>query len=347
MMMNSNIKTQKQKFLFFITTMAFIISCYRVNGPGITPIYLNFPDSKSYDALIMTDDEIVVLVEDTHYVLLAYGKENDNDLYYFSLAEDPNCFKTRYYAYETLPDGKLQVWKNCGHRGNGTDTYLMAYDWETAELEELVKSLPLGSSGASWNPEQTQAIAYLDSKFATKTLYWIYSNSYEALDLEIKDGERSWNLKDDFPAFDASDKGESGTTGRASWSSNGKQIAFFASPNAIGKTGFDRFGVEYYLYLMNPENLKYEVVADNIYSPFVLAWSPDSTYIAFVGKRGFLKTNGIWLYSTKTNTVTNISEGTYTSIVWRSNSSVVAIECEDFDVCNQVVEFDISSILDE
>jgi hypothetical protein len=320
-------------------------SCVNSNPDKGIPVNLNFPESNSYNALIATNGEVVVLIEDERRTLMAYGKEDDKNIYYFPLPDDEKCFKTDYYAYETLPDGRLQIWKDCGSGGNGTDTYLMAYDWETQQLQKIAGPLPLGSSGASWNPEQTQAIAYLDSKFATRTLYWIYPDHFESLDLEIKDGSRSWNLKDDFPTFDASDKGESGSTGRASWSPDGEQIAFFASPNAIGETGFSRFSVEYYLYLLDPETLQYEVVANNIFSPFVLSWSPDSTHIAFIGKRGFWKENGIWLYSIKNNKVTSISEGIYQSIVWKSDTNVAAIQCEELSVCRQMVEFDLSNII--
>ncbi len=322
-------------------------SCKNSSLDGSNPITLNFPESQFYNALIITNDDLTVLVNGGENADLQwYAKENDKEFTRFTFTENTDCFSTkRYYSYETLPDGRLQIWKWC-LTDKGGENYLLAYDWGSHQLEKIIGPLPLGSSGASWNPEQTQAIAYLDSKFATKTLYWINRNKFEPLDLEITDGEQSWNLQDDFPKFVASDTGESGTTGRASWSPNGKRIAFFASPNAIGNTGFNRFGVEHYLYLMNPETLEYEVVADNIYSPFLLVWSPDSTHIAFIGKRGFSKENGIWLYSTKTNTITNISKGIYQGIVWRSNTNVVAIQCEDLEVCNQIIEYDISNLLD-
>ena len=106
--------------------------------------------------------------------------------------------------------------------------------------------LPLGSSGVSWNPDQIKGIVYLDSGFATRTLYWLSKDGdFGPLDLVITDGYRSWNLKDDFPDFKADDTGKTGSTGEAAWSPDGKSIAFFASPDAIGKTGFQRFGVEY------------------------------------------------------------------------------------------------------
>jgi len=309
---------------------------------------LLFPNVNTYYALILKDEKLVALINGgSQSDLLSYAMENDSSPTLFSLPSDPDCFLTNYYGDESLPDGKLQILKLCGSGGNGTDTYLMAYDWETQRLEKLVGPLPLGTSGASWNPQGTKAIGYLDSGFASKTLFWVYPDGFEPLDLVIQDDGRSWNLQDDFPKFTADDTGKSGTTGRASWSPDEVAIAFFASPDAIGKTSFERFGVEHYLYLMNPETLQYEVVADKIFSPFLLSWSPDSNYIAFIGHYGFRKENGIWLYSIKTNSITEVSKGIFQDIVWRPDGNrLVAIGCEDLGVCNKILEYDLTTILE-
>jgi hypothetical protein len=325
-----------------------LISCGLFNNETTNIIRaeeLIFPDTEYYKALIITGGKLVVIVNGGEFQELhLYASENDEEFTQFVLPQDLRCSPDRYHAYETLPDGRLQVWEWC-LTGEGGIDYLLAYDWNTRQFVELVGPLPLGTSGASWNPEQTKAIGYLDSKFATKTLFWIRLDGFDPLDLEIKDGNRSWNLKDDFPKFKADDTGKTGTTGRAAWSPDGESIAFFASSEAIGKTGFDRFGVEYKLYLMNPDTLQPSAVADSIFSPFLLSWSPDSTHIAFIGKYGFWKENGIWLYSTKDNSITKISEGRFQEVIWRSNSSVIAIRCESIDVCHQIMEYDLTSIL--
>lgn len=346
----TNGRIMGMRIIFFVLIASLITSCSSIAGSSTTAIptkELNFPKTEYYDALISTHNDVVVLVDGGEFgELQSYARENDKEFTEFIFPDDQQCFPARYEAYETLPDGRLQIWKWCLTSTGGVD-YLLAYDWNTRQLVELTGLLPLGSSGASWNPDQTKAIAYLDSKFASKTLFWIRQGGFEPLDLEITDGERSWNLQDDFPEFTADDTGKTGTTGRASWSPDGRSIAFFASPNAIGKTSFERFGVEHYLYLMNPETLQYEVVADNIFSPFLLFWSPDSTHIAFIGKYGFWKENGIWLYSFETDSITEISKGKFQGIVWRPDGkSLVAIKCESLDVCNEILEYDLSSILE-
>jgi len=305
---------------------------------------LAFPKAENYDALVNTNDGLtVLLVGGDLGDLQSYARENDREFENFDFPDDdPSCDPETYHSHESSIDGRLQVWEWC-LTGYGGIQYLRVYDWNTGQLGRLSGPLPLGSSGASWNPDQTKAIVYLDSGFATRTLYWLAKDGFSPLDLVITDGSRSWNLKDDFPDFKADDTGKTGSTGEAAWSPDGKSIAFFASPNAVGKTGFDRFGVEYYLYLMDPETLGLSLVAKKIYSPFLIQWSPDSTHIAFIGEYGFWKEEGLWLYSLKDQSITNIAKGIFQGLAWTSNKSLAAIHCEDRGNCRQVFEYNLTN----
>jgi len=345
-MKNKSIETN----MLMCIWLALITSCASFVGTSVDAIptqELIFPKAEYYNALIRANDNVIVLVDDGNLGdLQSYAREGDQEFTQIVFPDDSQCDKEKYYAYETLPDGRLQIWKLCPTQ-NGTVDYLMAYDWSTRKFEELAGPLPLGSSGASWNPDQTKAIAYLDGGFATKTIYWISNNSFSPLDLVVNDKSHSWNLQDDFPDFKADDTGKTGTTGRAAWSPDGNSIAFFASPDAIGKTGSNRFGVEFNIYLMNPTTLQYQVATDNVYSPFLIQWSPDSMQIAFIGKYGSWKEEGIWLYSPNTNSVTNIARGKFQSILWTSDGkSLVAISCKDSYECSKIYKYDITHILE-
>jgi len=308
---------------------------------------LVFPKAENYDALVYdTNDGLTIFVDGGDMGdLQSYARENDQELTKFRFPKDPFCGSVKYFSGDVSADGQLEIWEWCLTTAGGVQ-YIRTYDWNTKQLERVAGPLPLGSSGVSWNPDQTQGIVYLDSGFATRTLYWLSNDGFNPLDLVITDGSRSWNLKDDFPDFKADDTGKTGSTGRAAWSPDGKSIAFFASPHAVGKTGFQRFGVEYYLYLMDPETLGLSVVAENIYSPFLIQWSPDSTHIAFIGKYGFWKENGLWLYSLKDQSIISIAKGQFQGLAWTSNKSLAAIHCEDIGMCAEVFEYDLTSAIE-
>src|SRR5262245_13752619 len=114
-----------------------------------TSVNLNFPEAESYDALVVRDRAVVVLVDDGERGALGtYARENDEEFTKFKFAENTDCSSTtRYDSYEILPDGRLQIWKWCLTGKGGVD-YLLAYNWETRELEKITGPLPLGSSGA-------------------------------------------------------------------------------------------------------------------------------------------------------------------------------------------------------
>lgn len=336
------------KNLITLILLLVIVAC-KAGNPTTSPSVreLAFPKAENYTNLVYDTDLglTVFLYGGDQGDLQSFARENDAKFTNFRFPEDSLCGFEKYSAGDVSANGQLEIWEWC-LTSNGGVQYIRMYDWSTKRLARLAGPLPLGSSSISWNPDRTQGIVYLDSRFATKTLYWLFQDgSFSPLDLVIADGSRSWNLKDDFPDFKADDTGKTGSTGRAEWSPDGKSIAFFASPDAVGRMGFNRFGVEYYLYLMNPETLELTVVAKEIYSPFLIQWSPDSAYIAFIGGHGFWKERGLWLYSVKDNSVTSISAGIFQALAWTSREKLAAIECEDFEICRNVLEYDLTDVV--
>jgi dipeptidyl aminopeptidase/acylaminoacyl peptidase len=279
-----------------------------------------------------------------------YTNEREQTFNRIDFTSDANCvFGTIYYVDEVLPDGRLQLWKLC--RMGSTEsqmktlTFLAAYDWATGKMEELAGPLPLGSSHASWNPDQSKGIVYLDSGFAMTTLYAIWKNGFGPLDIVVKDQGKFWNLKNFFPDFPDPETLRSGNTGRAVWSPDGHTIAFFAAPDAIGKTEFGRFYVEYNLYLMDANQLEPKAVLDNTHFPFIMEWSPDSKYLAFIGQSGKSEEDGIWLYSVEEDTIVNIATGKFQDILWNpEKTSLFAIKCDD-DYCSQILEYDLEEVI--
>jgi hypothetical protein len=263
------------------------------------------------------------------------------------LPEDPTCGpRTEYVIPESLGGERIQFWKLC-RMEDKTDTYLVVYDWQTGKIEDIAGPLPLGSSRASWNPDVTRAIVYLDSGFARKTLFWIWKGGFGPASIDIGDKVQSWNLENFFPDFpdDVTDK--TGNTGHAAWSPDGRFIALFASPNAIGKTGSDRFYTEYYLYLMDSDQLKPYPVLDKIHFPYILRWSYNSRYIAFIGQYGPFKEDGLWLYSLETDSLVEIAKGNFRDIAWSPNGEhLIAIRCDDKYFCSQIDEYDLSQVIE-
>lgn len=313
---------------------------------------LNFPSIYKYSSLVKKGNLNVAFIfdyrplpPDVHYSKGYYIEEGSEKVYDLALPDDPRCnLSTHYSVGKMFPDGRLQVWKLC-NKVVGTDRYLLAYDWDSGFLEDISGILPVGPTSTSWNPEQTKGIASLSDAFASGTLYLIRPGGFDPLDLTITDDGKSWNVKDDFPDFKGVDNGATGNVGRADWSSDGQSIAFFASPDAIGKMGSSRFGVEYKLYIMSVEKMNPKPVLDNIHYPHIIEWSPDSNYIAFIGEYGSFRQDGVWLYSIKENKIINIAKGRFANILWNDNNSLIANQCDKDYTCSEIDEYDLSNVM--
>jgi hypothetical protein len=325
-----------------ITSVFALFGCsFITSNEKIRVNTLNFPKA-NYDHIISVDGKLLAFITDD----LRYIQEGDQAFSKLDLPSDPACdLSTRYIPFGTLPDGRLELWKDC-HKQPKAETSLFAYEWEAGTMEEIANDLPLGSNLASWNPDGTRGIVYLYSGFSSGTLYWVWKDGFGPLDLTINSNGLSWNVSDDFPDFRGADRGLTGDVERADWSPDGQSIAFFASPEAIGKIDAERFYVEHNIYIMDSVLLKPQLMLSNIHFPGYIEWSPDSKYIAFTGQYGSSKQDGIWLYSLDTDSVIKIAKGRFRGILWApEGKSLIAIRCQDTNYCPQIEEYGLTAIM--
>lgn len=332
-------------FLFiFLLLTALIGAC--VPSVGSFPKqHLKFPPA-DYNAVVIVGDKLVALsYGDRFDGYWLYAFENDEKLRKIEFEDDSNCESVDYVGYDAFPDGRLQLWEYC-RTSEGVDAFLLAYDWRTEQIERIFGPLPRGWSSASWNPDQTRAIAFLDNGFSSGTLYWLWKGGFEPIDIIVGNSERSWNLKDDFPAFVGASNGETGNTGRAAWAPDGSSIAFFASPAAIGKTGSERFYVDYNLYTLKANEFQPKQVLTQIYFPNLILWSPNSKFIVFESNYPTIKQHGLWIYSIASQSVIKIAVGKFVPYTWTSDgNSLVALGCSEDLYCSEVVRFDLTSLM--
>jgi hypothetical protein len=235
------------------------------------------------------------------------------------LGDDPRCKRTRYLLPEILPDGRLGLIEWCINQypeeplGMGDERYLMAYDLDTGALAQLVDG-PLPSSALSgaytWNPSMTRGIQ-LASNGLVSTMYWLTPGGAEPMTMTVGEGKQAWSLDVDIATLLAEDRNDLGLVGLADWSPDGGLIAFWASPDAVGRDGHSRADAEWQLYLMTPSELVPQSVLIGIYDPHNLKWSPDGQWLAFYGESGIWRQQGLWLYSVATGELRLVAQGDY------------------------------------
>lgn len=289
---------------------------------------LPFPTERGYSRINLIDNQVVVF--DREGGRLYYSIENRNQFEQIpdkrmKFCPDDDFYKFLSYSpfVTVLPDQRIGIIGACFHNVD----YMFAYDIETGVMEKIVEErLPVPANNFSWNPTMTKGVQDSYTRLAG-TIFWLDSENASPMDITLSDRRHSWSLATDFP--DIVDDGKQGIAAYPVWSPDGKQIAFIATFDSIGKSGFDILDSEYYIYTMDSETAAPTPILKGIYQdyPITLAWSPDGKYISFTGKYGFPKRYGLWVLNLESKNVYLI-DSNITGSVWRNDGkSIVGIKC--------------------
>jgi hypothetical protein len=276
--------------------------------------------------------------------------------------DDPRCRLTEYAFPTALPDGRLGLSKTCHGRwpdkpiGRDGARYIVAYDWETSEIEEIVSEpLSYGSASFSWNPDMTRGVQDIGSLIGT--IYWLTPEGMEPMTITVGSEEQSWALDENLrmiedygPGNDRSE--EVGIARNPVWSPDGRFVAFFASTNVIGRSGMSRARGAYGLYLLDPNTFHVQMILDGIVSPGELVWSPNSQWLTFTGWVGS-SDRAVWLVSGDGNTAQSVGKGSdldlypnFSGWNWLTDQELITTRCLD-EECNEseVVVYDVSGFV--
>lgn len=299
---------------------------------------LPFPTERGYSRINLIDNQVVVF--DREGGRLYYSIENSKQFEQIPDKRKEFCPDDDFYKFLSyspfvtiLPDQRIGIIGACFHNVD----YMFAYDIETGVMEKIVEErLPAPANNFSWNPTMTKGVQDSYTQLAG-TIFWLDSENASPIDITLSDGRHSWSLATDFP--DIIGDGKQGIAAYPVWSPDGKQIAFFATFDSIGKSGFSILDSEYSIYVMDSERPDPIRILSGLYSDYAitLAWSPDGEYISFTGKYGFPKQYGLWVLNLKSQSVYFI-DSNITGSVWRNDGkSIVGIKCIDSSCQKQEV----------
>jgi len=322
-------------------------------SPNSTPIddsikiksqLMSFPTA-FYENVIYLNDRIIAFSHDPNKhpsERVSYAYEGDQNLHLFKLAQDPTCRETAYNIFGgVLPDNRLGLLKDCLTQLPASIPSILAYDWQTGTLEQIVKG-PIAEGDLpkafTWNPQMTKGVQEMGNGIEG-TIYWISPEGASPMDIEIEDQGLKWNLKDYF-------EGHTERVGSASfpaWSPDGNTIAFFASAYGIREEPRPKMNAKRALYLMKVSDLKPVQVIPEIPNAFRLRWSPDSKQLLFSGCMGSQFQCALWLYNVDTKLLASIDKGDFQDFTWINNEEIVAIRniALPYDD-NQIFEYTIS-----
>lgn len=351
----------------WILLFVVLMGCDSLQETGLAKQQVSLPEGYYGSVLRFPDGEIFIQAG-------KLSARKPDALRYYDLSEerfvgipfvdDPRCQrKTEYQGPTVLPDGRLGLIKSCFGRwpdkpiGRDDARYFLAYDWTTGQVEQIVdEPLSFEAGSITWNPDMTRGVQGIGSLLGT--IYWITPDGIvEPMTVTVGSGEQSWALDENLRVMEDYRLGNDRTTEvgiarSASWSPDGRFIAFWASTNLIGQSGMARARGSYALYLLDPDTLELQQILTNVRNVGRLVWSPDSKWLLFGGDIESSR-RSLWLVSVDGNTLQFLDEGADLDLFqnfedwnWLNDQEVIATNCLEPD-CNQseVVTYDVSEIV--
>lgn len=313
---------------------------------------LDFPTASYEDIFWRVDSVVVVMLRELIRPLRQpYALAGDNEFRFLDLPHDTNCIEITDYSTPTqLPDGRLGMIKKCVTDNAFTDaSYMVAYDWETGQLEQIVQK-PLKhfdiAQCFSWNPAMTKGIQMVGNGLVG-TLNWLSPNGPEPVNIILHDEKRKWNLAE---SYEEDGSIEGGKVSCPSWSPLGDKIAVFVSFDAMGMDGFARLDQPSKLVLIDPYSGDSEIVLSEVHDANPV-WSPDGSKIAFYGyvENGLSgqqgdEPYGLWVFDVATHTLKRIAvEKYFQDIAWAPDSNQIAgVWCDQLD-CKESEKTEVRS----
>lgn len=310
---------------------------------------LHFPATHFEDILWRNDGALIAFQrEDERPLRQPYALMGDDALRYLDLLQERECLVTDYRFPTQLPDGRLGLIKKCVTDNAFTfASYMVAYDWKTGQLEQIVER-PLKhfdiAQCFSWSPDMSRGVQTV-SNVLVGTLNWLTAEGPEPVNITLRDGNREWNLAQDYEE-NGSTKG--GTISCPSWSPKGDKIAVFVSFDAMGVEGIPRLDKPSKLVLIYPVSGESEVVLSGVHDADP-RWSPDGRKIAFLGyvENGLPdyqgnEPYGLWVFDVERRTLQRIAADKYfKDAAWSPDSTQIAvIWCNRLD-CSESEEREI------
>jgi hypothetical protein len=236
-----------------------------------------------------------------------------------NLPTDPACSRTYYAGFGVLHDGRLAVGKVCQAPAGVSPSAsyaVIAYDATSNKAEQILplqNKFPPGP--VSFDRSDERAVTAPGASICV-TVAYLTRQGVEAIPAVIKDSNTQWRLDDDFRTQSGSDCSQSARADGPDWSPDGRQIAFFGFPKAIGVTGSARLDVPGNLYLLDPTTLQVRELVHDVRYPSGARWSPDGRWLAFSARDVPEVGRGTWLLSVETGKFFRVSNRDLSDMVW-------------------------------
>lgn len=231
------------------------------------------------------------------------------------LGADPDCRRTEYLEPTALADGRLGFFEWCDTHRDSTVFKITAYDLETARSTTLVKPIKWNPAPFTFDPTLRRGLFSNDGSICGG-IGSLSPDGTGDFPVTVPGGGR---VDAYFHSSPTSSCTEELRATQPAWSPDGRTIAFFASPQSLGVSGFDRLDVPWNLYLVSAGGRTARKVLGGVGDPHGLEWSPDGKALAFGGTTG--DRMGAWVFYPRTRTLRPVGKERVLTVTWSPDSA--------------------------
>ena len=241
------------------------------------------------------------------------------------LPPDEQCVYAAAQQHVLIAGGRIGFVFRCWTDTEGTTrTSLYQLDIITGTFSRYLVLEELGLwPFVAWSPDGTRGVMVIGNGICDG-LFAVSRDGVGVLPQIIRDGSKSFTL-----ASTTDLSGECTETGRAHWPAwaSTNDVAFVASPQAVGLSNRDRTTVPENLYVMSDLDGDPQAVVKDVQYPGFLAWSSDGRSLAFSADGSV---TGTYLVNAADHTMFKLSDRRFDSMAWAPGSArLVAIERDD------------------
>ena len=295
----------------------------------------------------LKEGSLILAVDDSDERLHLWGVEPDgSDYHRVDTGDDPSCRIAEQLDPTSLADGRLGFVSYCEPTNpQSPPTHTIVGLDLRSRRSEVLAVLGLRPSRVSWNPAVTSGIVS-DSSGLCASVARVTRSGVEHLPVALEGHGRRWPVDQDFFADPAGSCDAYGQADMATWSPDGRTIAFFASTDSVGKVGQARIDVTWSLYTMDAGVLRPVIRVRGLINPTGVAWSPDSRQLAISSRRG--PRRGTRLLDLNGHLNRRVSQESVRDLAWSPDGTrLVAVHEVDPDaspIKSEVVIFDLAGL---
>lgn len=236
-------------------------------------------------------------------------------------AGEDGCLRRAQTGPRTVGEARVVFSSLCSTDGGRTLTerYVMSLDLVTGETSRVVDELlRLGPGQIAWDDGSERGL-YGEVGDPCVEMVALTREGAEPLAVEVRDGDRSWRI--DGPSTE-SDCEALGNATWPAWSPDGAAIAFFASADAIGRSGTARLGASWDLYLMDADEMEPQRILEDVEDPASLTWDRSGDRVAFGGTLG--GETGGWVFDVEDRSPTRFTDMELSHLDWGPDGNEIA-----------------------